>query len=287
MKCRRLVGWVSGIALVAASVVQAEPLKLWQVDYAESGNIYYGGAVKDHLFYTGLMSFGPQVWDNAGNLTNDATTNTASKCSVPLGTHVFFSHTDAGGIYRINSDFQTDLVGPINPGGTCPEALATDGTYLYANDDVNRGCIHKYAVSNEVGSFTLTEVWSATTGVTRIRGISCHNGKLYAADTSGTSLVEVDAVTGVSTNLITLPATGSYQAVRSGNKIYVVGTDDYLRVYETDGASWTAAGNYNLGVGDLYGISDIDDDCVWVTSSGANISFWRLEPKKGTTVVEF
>ena len=286
MKGRGLVGWLSGVAMFAASVTQAEPLKLWQTTHAGGGNIYYGGAVKDHLFYTGQIATGPQVWDTAGNLVSSYGTNAASKCSLPIGPYVFFSNYN-GGVYRINSDWQTDLVGPVDPAASGPEAFTTDGTYLYTNDDINRGCIHKYSIDNAVGSFTLTEVWAATTGVARIRGISHHNGKLYAADTSGTSLVEVDAATGVSTNLITLPATGAYQTVRSGNKLYVVGTDDYLRVYETDGTSWTAAGSYNLGLGDLYGISDVDDDCVWVTSASQRISFWRLEPKKGSTVVEF
>jgi len=281
----RLVGWVAGVAMFAASVAQAEPLKLWQVRHAGSGNIYYGGAVKDHQFYTGQITTGPQVWDRAGNLVGSYATNTASKSSVPLGPYVFFSNCE-GGVYRINSDWQTDLVGPIDP-GPGPETLATDGEHLYTNDDNIRGLIHKYKVSNEEGNFTLAEIWAATTGVARVRGLSYHNGKLYAADYGGTSLIEVDAETGVSTTIITLPANGSYQAVRSGNRIYVVGTDDHLRVYETDGNSWKDAGSHNLGLGDLYGISDVDNDCVWITSYDRNISFWRLEPKRGTIVVEF
>lgn len=260
------------------------PAMRWQRTHTGS-SIYYGGAVKDHQFYTGQIDYGPELWDNAGNVVASTNINSAgigsSKCSLPLGPYVFFSHHDKGGIFRINGDWQTDLVGPVDPGGAGSEALATDGTYLYGNDDTNMGVVHKYAVSNDVGSFTLTEVLSATTGLSRIRGLNYHNGKLYAADALGTNVVEVDANTGSSTTLFALPPPGAYyyyQAVRSGNRIYVIGTTTaaQLYVYETDGTSWTAVGSFNLGLGAAYGISDVDDGHVWVTSTGTRISYWSL-----------
>jgi len=282
---QRMVVGVGGVCIAEFEPVVKTPEMRWQTARPNTSSIYYGGAVKDHQFYTGQMGYGPQVWDNEGNLTNGSVTNSASKCSVPLGSYVFFSHTDAGGIYRIDSDFQTDLVGPVNPSGTGPEALATDGTYLYANNDISRGYIHKYAVSNEVGGFTLTEVWTAQTGLTRIRGLNYHNGKLYAVDaaTNGTDVVEVDAQTGDVTTLFALPSASGksyYQAVRSGNRIYVVGTttDAQLYVYETDGTDWKAVGSFKLGVGNVYGISDVDDGHIWVTSStGPSVSYWSLQ----------
>jgi len=275
---QRMVVGVGTTGIAEFEPVVKPPEVRWQTTRTGTGNIYYGGAVKDHQFYTGQIYIGPQVWDSAGNLVNGYVTNTASKCSVPLGPYVFFSYND-GGIYRIDKDWQTNLVGPINPGNTGPEALATDGDHLYTNDDNNRGFIHKYKVNNGIGGFTLTGVWPtpAQTGLKRIRGLSYHNGKLYAADTGGTNVVEVDATTGVSTNIITLPADGAYQAVRSGNRIYVVGLDDHLHVYATDGTSWTAVGSYNLGLTDLYGISDVDDGHIWVTSAGRTISYWSLQ----------
>ena len=295
MKCRGLAGWVSGIAWVAAAVAQADPTVLWVRTHAAGGtSIYFGGAVKDHQFYTGQLTWGPQAWDNAGNMVGGYSNNVTAKCSVPVGSYVFFTHAvdPGGGVFRINNDWQTDLVGPVYVAGIKLESLATDGTHLYSNDDNDRDTICKYEINNSVGSFTLTPLMTATCDVTRICGISYHDGKLYAASsTTTTNVVEVDANTGVSTNLFALPpitAKTYFQAVRSGNRIYVVGTGTayQLFVYETHGTSWTAVGSYNLGLGPLYGISDVDEDCVWVTGS-QKIAYVRLEPKKGSAVVEF
>ncbi len=273
---QRMVLGVGSTGVAEFEPLVKTPKMRWLTTGPGSANVYYGGAVKDHQFYTGQINTGPQVWDNAGNLVHSTNLTNTSKCSVPFGPYVFFGYQD-GGIYRINNDWKTDLVDRVNPGNTDPEALATDGTYLYTNSDAKRSHLYKYAVNNEVGSFTLTEIGSVSTGLSRIRGISYHNGKLYAADTSGTTLVEVDAATMTSTHIITLPASGAYQAVRSGDRIYVVGSDEHLRVYKTDGTAWTAAGSYNLGLGGLYGISDVDDGHVWVTSKDKKISYWSLQ----------
>lgn len=265
----------TGIVCMAATAL-GDPVKLWSTTNTGSGeNIYYGGAVRDHVFYTGQIKNGPFAVNRSGQIVHTlGPSNAWSKCSLPIGNYIFFGGDNGQGIYRVDADWTTDPTGPVNPGGTSPEAFATDGTYLYANDDTDQGVLHKYAIDNPVGSFTLTEVLAATTGLTRIRGFSHHKGKLYAADASGTQVVEVDTTTGSVSNLFTLPGS-SYQVVRSGDRMFAIGST-YLRVYDTDGAgNWTSVGDYSLGA-TPYGLSDVDDGNVWINTSGRNITFWSL-----------
>lgn len=278
-------GWLrfatAVILMVAVMVAQGAPVNIWDVDSDLGGSVYYGGAVKDHEFYTGQINWGPQVWDIHGNMV--AGTNIrhiatiGSKCSLPIGDYVFFTHANGDGIYRINSDWETDFVEiPVNPDDTGPEALATDGEYLYTNNDAERGKIHKYEIDNEVGSFTLTEVWNVETGLGRVRSISHHKGYIYAVDSVGSNVVSVAADTGDVTPLFSLPPTDKvyYQAVRSGDRIFVVDSNQQLHVYETDGTEWTSVGSYSITHAG-YGISDVDNGNVWITGT-RRISFWSL-----------
>ena len=248
-------------------------------------NEYYVG-ISGH----GPVKFGTELiggtsvvkWFDA---TSVYPTDAPSKSSILLGDYIFFT-SPIGGLYRVNADWSTGVTTLVNS-GIC-ESLTTDGTYIYSNQytpSASRNKLHKYSVTNGPTSFTLTEEagWPidvAPSGA-RVRAITYYNpGKIYAANFNGTTAYEIDIDAKTSTQIISdLPSSSSYQVARYGNQIFIVGTDDNLRIYDFDGTAWVNNGNtYNMGIGDLYGVGVIGNGSVatnfWA-SGGYKLNFWN------------
>lgn len=267
--------------------------------------LYYGGGVFNGKFYTGQLNYGPLAYSSmqTGGTAKVGgyyieSESAGSKASVVIGDHIYWGTNNGGstatfGISRLDSDW-TNNVGKVDPDGILPEALATDGTYLFTNDDVSQNTIHKYSISNEASSFTLTPQFAATvTGADRFRALSYYDGTIYAVDyKSGNGIYTIDADTGTFTIIGTHCGSGAYQAVRYNDKLMVVGTDGKLTVYDflTETSLGTGT-SYDLGQGALYGLGVVgngtDVTGFWVTSANAaptgvgEISFFSV-PEPGT-----
>jgi len=286
-------------ALLMAAPAFGAPFMIWEEHSFDNnaagaaGNVYYGGGVFDDTFYTGQIQYGPEQWGtaqvNGTALVNKADVGTVlAKSATLLNGYLYCGGMVTGGIYRM-SNWDPSTV--VNLGYSYAESLVTDGNYLYSNDSSTKNRIHKFKI-NEDGS--VGEVWTISIGGAnnRFRGLSYCNGKLYTAEHNAESkdpagdrgIYEIDAETGQATQIATVPSTGAanaYQVVRYGNRLYLAGLDDMLRVYEYNGSAWNLISSDNLGLGDLYGIGVRGDGTkatnFWVTSVNRNISYWILD----------
>ena len=307
---------------VAASCGAGE----WQLMWTEqlSGqNIYYGGGVYDGVYYTGQIYSGPQTWgkQQVGDTEPTALLNSyadeggiGAKSSCPMGDYIFMGDGNgSGGVARIDNDWESNPTGRVLPTGrqVVLDSITTDGTYLYTDEyavqasgaTVNRALLHKWEVTNQVDSFTLTEVssggWSggANTGATgRIRAVSYYDdggaGRLYCGDhddttQAGDRIFEVNATTGSVKTLGIHEAGGVYQVVRYGDSLFVTDdVSDYITIYDISGGALGANPEIvDPGLGDLYGIG-VDGDGsqatgFWVSSINAHISYFAFDAFEG------
>ncbi len=272
-----------------------------------NSNLYYGGGVFNGHFYTGQLSYGPMEYssDQTGGtaLVNNYDIGLSegvvgSKASVMIGDYIYYSRSSGNGINRLNSDWTNNVpsedttaapaVDAVNPGSS-PEGIATDGTYLFTNDDITRNAIHKYSITDSTNSFTLNETLPLTTvtEASRFRALSCDDNMIYVVDYgSGNGIYEINASTGAYTTLGTHIGSGAYQVARYNDKLLVVGLDDKLTVYDFTGGVLGTGTAYDLGLGDLYGLGVIgngtDVTGFWVTSTGSNISYFSVVPEPAT-----
>lgn len=286
-----------------------------------SGNVYYGGGVFNNTFYTGQITQCGQQW-NDHQVSGTALMNTTpvaapsggvAKTSIPMngfpsaGGWLYISGS-TGTLYRTSSWSTTPSTLTV-PSGYAPEAICTDGTYLYMTSGTSTQYhkVFKYSVNHNNGNLTLQSNWPVIYGTssnTRFRGISYYddtpgdgiatNGKIYVvnhkgAAGTGTQLFEINV--GVSPPTITqigcVPVFGSsldnaYQAVRYGDQIFVVGLDDMLHTFKLIGTTWALASSVNLGLGDLYGIGVKGDGTTaqyaWITHIPSKVDFVSLAP---------
>ena len=305
---------VPGIALASLT---STPVEVWTElgpeQVRSNQALYYGGGVYGGTFYTGQLNYGPLAYSS---VQTAGTANTGGyyivdesagcKASVPIGDYIFWSSNRGGssstfGISRVNSDW-TNNVGKEDPDGIYPEAITTDGTYLFTNDDESQNTIHKYSITNAADSFTLTSEFATTvTGAGRFRAISYYDGSIYAVDYGvGKGLYAIDAATGGYTALGVHSGSGAYQAVRYNDQLLVVGLDGNLTVYDFLTDTTLGAGTaYDLGQGALYGLGVVGDGTdvtgFWVTSASATsggvgeISYFSVEsaaiPEPGTAFI--
>ncbi len=286
--------FILGMAAAASAVWSSAPVEMWTETGPEmiesNKNIYYGGGVFDGNFYTGQLNYGPleyaPVQSNQTAMVNDyeigitGTTDGGCKSSLPVGDYIFWS-SNSGGIWRLDSDW-TNNVGKVDP-GSLPEALATDGTYLFTNSDNNRNTIYKYAIDNQANSFSLTQDFAVTVvNASRFRGLSYYDGYVYAVDYGGTGIYQIDASTGNYIQLGNHISADAYQAVRYNNELWVVGLNDQLTIYPILNETLGTPVSYALNQGDLYGIGVVgngtDVTGFWVTSATGEISYFVPEP---------
>lgn len=158
------------------------------------GNLLLG-SIDNSGMGGGVVAVDPRTGAVARTYTNPTTTATADntgsdggKSAVQVGSYLFFTGDSGQGIARLDAATLTEQTA-YREGDPAPrvESLATDGTFLYGNDDVERGKIRRYAIANEAADFTLTAGWTVDLGG-RVRGLSYHapgsaggDGYVYAA----------------------------------------------------------------------------------------------------------
>jgi len=264
--------------------------------YYLDGNIDAGGVLVGQINY-GVRHVAPDGTPlHAVPLGSDT-----AKSIVRLGDYYYVSGDDSQGIGRLdatgaNAWNASSWVGFVNPLGTGPEAIATNGSLLFANDDGTQNRIHAYAVTNQPGSFSLTEQWAVDLpDGHRVRGISydADSGYLYmhnGGDSAGTTLYAIDAATGTAFDMgMHAGEPRVYQVLRRGDELLVFGTSDNLSVYDLVNDTTIAAGpklQIGLGLGDLYGAAVMpiggSFDTLFVTSGGGNLSAFELVPEPTT-----
>lgn len=288
------------------------PVVKWSQTYSPpNGNLYYlNGNIDEGAVLAGQIDYGARqiAVDGTQLVAVQIPNTTASKSVVRVGDYYFVAGDDGQGVGRLDAtgasawDLST-WAGYVNPGATAPESICTDGTLIYANDDVNRNRIHAYSVSNSASSFTLTEEWSVDLPAGgRVRGLSydaasgylyMHNGGNSAADTSLYAInVDTQAVSLMGTHT---EGARTYQALRYGDALLVAGQSDMVTVYAmlNDTTIFPAALD-QLGVpgliGDIYGMAVVPGadaattnfDTLFIASSGGRLTAVELVPEPAT-----
>ena len=264
--------------------------------YYLDGNTDAGGVLVGQIGY-GVRHVAP----DGTQLHAPLPINPGAKSMVRLGDYYYVSGDNAQGIGRLdatgaNAWNAASWVGFVNPLGTGPEAIASDGSRLFTNDDATNSRIHAFAVTNTATSFSLTEQWAVDLpDGHRVRGISYDpdSGYLYmhnGGDSAGTTLYAIDATAGTAVNMGTHAGEPRvYQVLRRGSELLVFGTSDNLTVYDLLDDTTIAGApklQVNLGLGDLYGAAVMpiggSFDTLFVTSAGGNLSAFELVPEPTT-----
>ena len=292
------------------------PKKVYEEQRA-GGSIYYIGAVVGDTVYTGQINGIAQLWGDeqigtpptallAKGATETGIGNYA-KCSLPLGGYIYATNGYYGLRRAAAWETLTVEVGGQTPLLAAPDAICTDGTYIYATQgsktgavNANTNVIYKFAIdhSGPAGTLTLLNTWSfGDNSSYRFRAISCYNNKLYVANHKpGGQIYEVDPGTGAFTLLATQPTAivSHYQVVRYGDQLFLVGLDCNLYTYTLSGGVWSLTSTFPTGyTGDatygLFGIGVKGDGTTaryaWITGPPAGppagsprMSFWDLIP---------
>ncbi len=298
-----------------AGTLSAESLGLRGTLHLTPGaNAYYlNNNVDGNGVLVGQIGFGGRWIDRNGRELKSLKTKTATpllpsggaKSLVRLGDYYFITDDNAKGIARFdatgaNAWDSDSWVAPVNPNGSGPESICTDGKWLFTNNDVAPDHVHAFSVNNKADSFTLIEQWKAVLpDGHRVRGLSydagsgclyMHNGGDGTAtedntDSStdrrtdgGTTLYAIDASDGTVHKMGThTDEPRVYQVLRHGKELLVFGTSGKMSVYNL--TSNTMVGSmkrrFDLKLNELYGAAIIGD-CLFVTSKDGNLSSFRL-----------
>jgi hypothetical protein len=305
---------VLSVCSVASAAGDSAPAWVWTQSGPGAGlpgssaNVYYCGGVFNGKFYTGELNWGPMAF--ASTQTGEPLTalvhefKTADegnayngvRTSVVIGDYIFFNRTDkaAGKVHlnRLNSDWTNLVAFPTDNMGNdvAPEGMTTDGISLFTTQSTSKNVIRKYSIENQADSFTLTKTLNVTVaGAATFRAISYYNGSIYAVDNgAGKGIYQINASTGAYTQIGTHIGAGAYQAVRYGNRLFVVdgiegGTTNNLTIYNITGATLGTATAYNLttissDILGLWGIGVVGTGNnvtgFWVNSSNGRVSFF-------------
>jgi hypothetical protein len=290
-------------ALFAAG--DSAPVKVWTepgpgTPRGSAYNVYYGGGVFDGQFYTGQLSYGPLAYAATQTGTtalvhsydSGPTDFNGARSVVAIGDYIFYnrnvkpSGSTSPRLNRLNSDWTNDVPFDLgaNGGDVAPEGMATDGTSLFMSPYTVKNSIRKYSISNQAASFTLTKTLDVViAGASTFRGLSYCNGSIYAVDNgtaAGKGIYEINASTGAYTQIGSHAATKGYQAVRYADKLFVVGQDGKLVVYNIANGALDAGTVYDLGLIELYGIGVVGTGThvtgFWVTSPSGLVSYFSF-----------
>ncbi len=262
----------------ASIALAGTPTKIWEESSPwVAGNVYYGDVVND-VYYAGQIDSGVLSY-TAAQTAGTALVNSyqygvaaGTKSATKIGDSVYFggvaSATDS--IKRLDS---WNAVTTMTTSTGAPDAIVTDGTYIYANEypSGNRNIVRRYSISGA----NLTADWSIATGATRIRGVSYYNGKVYAADgTNG--IYELNASDGSNaTKIISWSGRTGYHAARSGNTIFATGDNGSLYQYTLSGGTWNLTDTTDLGMGALYGIGvNSAGTGLWVSAANNKVAYF-------------
>lgn len=306
--CASGLAWAAGDS--APVLVWSQQAPGWGQPGA-SANVYYGGGVFNGQFYTAELNWGPQVYgptqtgDPPTAMVRDFRTATeasaynGARTSVLIGDYNFFNRQDksVGMVHlnRLNSDWTNLVAFPEDNmnNDVAPEGMTTDGTFLFTTQSTVKNVIRKYAIDNQPDSFTLTKTLEITVaGANTFRAISHYNGFLYVVDNLGSKgIYEINASTGEYRQLGTHVGETGYQAVRYGNRLFVIdgresGATQNLTIYTISGGTLATSKSYNLTESNplilgLWGIGVIGNGNnvagFWVTSSNAFVSFFSYK----------
>ncbi|AEJ01159.1 PEP motif putative anchor domain protein [Nitrosomonas sp. Is79A3] len=146
MKCYTLALAATGCLI--ATMLPAQASVVW-------GNSASSGNVNLEAFdtTTGLLVPGQQFL-----VPNPIAVNDNGRGVAVLGNDIYYTTASSGNIYKTNAITHADLGIVVNTGFNGIANIATDGTYLYANDyQATNGVINKYTTAGVLaGSITLT-----------------------------------------------------------------------------------------------------------------------------------
>lgn len=300
-----VVGFAAALAPTSLFAIQIDPTPLWTATPAGSSCYYLNDNLDGASVLFGQISFGARQYGVDGNEIHSLSMSgllphNDAKCLLRLGDYYYVTDGDGGGIGRFdatgaNAWSADSFQSPINPGGTGPESIVTDGTLIYANDDVVRNRVHAYTVGTD--PFSLTEAWSVNLpDGGRVRGLTydVDSGLLYMHNggvAGSTTFYAVDPDTHTahamgSHNEGELVAGGLvYQALRYGNEILVFGTSDNMTAYalSSDTTIGASTSQVNLGVGDIYGAA-IYGNTLFV-GAGSKITAFAIVPEPGSALL--
>jgi hypothetical protein len=280
---QELGGWAPAIDSVRLEVTIPPVRKTWQLTspFAYNDSAYYGN-VCNGKYTVGQIDRGCMQYDVAGLIYSMVSPSSLAKSVVQIGS-VQYSAGSAGGLYATTNWDNATVVGPMamtdGSNNLNPEAICTDGTYIYSNSykGTGKGPVKKYQINSDN---TLTTLWSATIpGATRLRGTSYFSGKVYVADETG-GLWEINAADGSSVTNIATVSLGAgeavYQAAREGNALYAVTSQGRLFYYKKTGETWSLTRTETLLNGAaLYGIGLVGDGVHFWLSSANTVSYWQ------------
>ena len=287
----------------AASAVgdSIELVEKWTVVPTPGSSVYYlNNNLDQGAVLAGQISYGVRQVNSEGTELHSLSIANASKSAVRLGSYYYITGADGQGIGRLdatgaeawNASSWVDFVNP-GPGS---ESIVTDGTLLFANDDNDRDRIHAYSVSKSDDSFALTEEWSVDLGTTngRVRGLTYDAGSGFLYMSTGgvgaanTDLYAIDVSTQAFYNIGThVEGAVTYQALRYGDQLLVVGQSDMLTVYDMLGDTAidpTPVQQTDLGHGDIYGLA-VYGDTLFASGSGARLTGFAIVPEPTSVVL--
>ena len=269
MKMRSAI-WSIMVAIILIAVTGTQGAN-FKIDLASGissvaaggSSMYYANNSKSANcnFLVGGSSMPYELSKTDGSVVNNYPALPA-KSTLQLGSYIYFTHNDGGGIARLDAASWGNVVNWINPTNsagtdTKAESICTDGTLIFGNDDNDRTNLHAWAVSNTAGDFSLTWQWTASLPAGgRVRGLCYANGYLYAS-TGGAGAdrniyainVSDQTVTAVGVSVPDL--TTVYGVIRSGDLLMGISYDN---LYVWDMTSDTAADPLSV---DTYSKEDV------------------------------
>lgn len=212
-------------------------------NYFQGGSLYYlnnnfsrrGDPLVGAIAAASGWNGGPLEYNYAGGAVQNSflQVTDGAKSVAEIGSYVFYTGDDGQGLRRLNSNWTNQVPASgyeILSASYKIESIATDGTALFGNSDLNRGRVYGWNVTNTSSSFSLSEKWTSSDLGGRVRGLTVFRFPGQAApsiyvsnggDANGPRGVwAINSAAGTAAPVLT--ASGAALAVPGGEAVYQV-----------------------------------------------------------------